>query len=138
MTDNMTDGAIKLFLTSRALCFRKSHPDLLTKGSYLPLRVVGDRQNHVVSFARGHDGKCVIAAAGPLLYVVGRGNRPSPSETPHGAIRCCCCAAIARIQPIATFSAGARSRPSNAMVSVCCRLPAVFAHMPVALLESME
>lgn len=65
------DGLLKLYVTSRALCFRKSHRDLLTQGSYTPLRAAGDRQNHVIAFARTLDHRTVIAVAGRFFMALG-------------------------------------------------------------------
>ena len=35
------DGRIKLFLTQRVLQFRRDHPDLFERGSYLPAETLG-------------------------------------------------------------------------------------------------
>jgi (1->4)-alpha-D-glucan 1-alpha-D-glucosylmutase len=73
------DGRIKLFITSRALNFRRAHAELFTRGRYEPLRATGGRAESVVAFARTHeeDAAIVVAArfftrlgigrAGPLL-----------------------------------------------------------------------
>src|SRR3984957_21348957 len=52
LTNRPCDGAIKLFLTSRALRFRREQFDLFAEGSYLPLAAKGRRSNHVIAFAR--------------------------------------------------------------------------------------
>jgi (1->4)-alpha-D-glucan 1-alpha-D-glucosylmutase len=46
------DGRIKLYLTSKALNFRKEHPDLFLGGAYLPLRIHGPVEEHVVAYIR--------------------------------------------------------------------------------------
>jgi len=46
------DGRIKMLITTLALRYRKSHPELFSQGSYIPLHVVGDKADHVVAFAR--------------------------------------------------------------------------------------
>ena len=61
---NPNDGAVKLFVTTRALHFRKQHHELLTRGSYVPLRAIGGRQNHVLSFGRVYGKQCLIAVVG--------------------------------------------------------------------------
>jgi (1->4)-alpha-D-glucan 1-alpha-D-glucosylmutase len=58
------DGAIKLYVTSRALRLRKDHRELFAQGSYIPLTATGNRANHAVGFARSLAGKTVIALAG--------------------------------------------------------------------------
>ena len=46
------DGSIKLNVTVRLLEFRKQHPDLFTRGKYIPLEVTGERSAHALAFAR--------------------------------------------------------------------------------------
>jgi (1->4)-alpha-D-glucan 1-alpha-D-glucosylmutase len=58
------DGALKLYVTSRALRFRREHPALLLRGRYHPLKVIGRRHKHVIAFSRILGGDRVIAAAG--------------------------------------------------------------------------
>ncbi len=52
LMSNPCDGAIKLFITHRALRFRRDHRQLFAAGSYIPLAADGSRSNHVVAFAR--------------------------------------------------------------------------------------
>lgn len=61
---NPCDGAIKLYITSRALRFRKEHRDLFADGLYLPLAPQGNRSDRVIAFARTRGGQSVIALAG--------------------------------------------------------------------------
>ncbi len=58
------DGAIKLFITYKALNCRKTLPDLFSQGGYLPLAVEGDKKAQVLAFARQLRGTWVIAAVG--------------------------------------------------------------------------
>jgi len=59
---HMDDGRIKLYVTSRALDLRRKQSLLFRNGSYLPLRVTGERSQHVCAFARRHEGRTVIVA----------------------------------------------------------------------------
>lgn len=61
------DGAIKLYVTSRALCFRRTHHDLFEEGSYTPLVIDGPRTDNAIAFARSLGGRTVIAATGRLF-----------------------------------------------------------------------
>jgi len=45
-------GDIKLYVTYKALNFRKFYPDLFAQGDYLPLAVTGPRRRNVIAFAR--------------------------------------------------------------------------------------
>lgn len=51
MVQKPEDGRIKLFFTTKLLQLRQKETDLFVKGAYVPIKVVGDRQNHVISFA---------------------------------------------------------------------------------------
>jgi (1->4)-alpha-D-glucan 1-alpha-D-glucosylmutase len=64
---NPNDGGVKLYVTSRALRFRRENRDLFAKGAYLPLRSIGDRHRHVVGFARVLGRRQVIILAGRLF-----------------------------------------------------------------------
>ena len=61
------DGRIKLFLTYKALNFRRRHRDLFLSGSYLPLAVSGGKKEHVLAFAREHNGFWAVAAVPRLM-----------------------------------------------------------------------
>jgi (1->4)-alpha-D-glucan 1-alpha-D-glucosylmutase len=60
---NLEDGRLKLFVTARALAFRRAHRDLFLGGGYEPLRASGEREELVVSFARQREGERCIAVA---------------------------------------------------------------------------
>jgi (1->4)-alpha-D-glucan 1-alpha-D-glucosylmutase len=132
---DMSDGLLKLLVTSNALCFRKSHLDLLTKGAYLPLRAAGDRQNHVVAFGRRTGGQCAIAAVGRFFMGLGVETGKPVGETWGDSSlllrRDCAFPAYRDIFTRRTIEAvqrnGKRALP----------LAEVFAHLPVALLEGV-
>ncbi len=46
------DGRIKLYTTSRALCFRRDHRELFEQGEYAPLAAEGGKAAHLCAFAR--------------------------------------------------------------------------------------
>jgi (1->4)-alpha-D-glucan 1-alpha-D-glucosylmutase len=53
-------GAIKLRLIEAGLALRQSAKDLFAKGAYMPLAVEGTAAEHVVAFARVHEGNAGI------------------------------------------------------------------------------
>ena len=57
-------GGIKLFVTYKALNCRRAHLDLFLHGDYLPLTAEGERQPHLVAFARRHESDWALVAAG--------------------------------------------------------------------------
>jgi (1->4)-alpha-D-glucan 1-alpha-D-glucosylmutase len=52
LLEHKADGRIKLYLTHRALQFRRAHADLFRSGAYTPLEATGAASEHVVAFAR--------------------------------------------------------------------------------------
>ena len=63
-----TDGRVKLYVTHRALTFRRQRPELFGLGAYVPIEARGARAEHVVAFARHHERAAAIAVA-PRLPV---------------------------------------------------------------------
>jgi (1->4)-alpha-D-glucan 1-alpha-D-glucosylmutase len=57
---NWCDGRVKLYVIWKALACRAQHPALFREGEFLPLEVVGERAEHVVSFARRHGDEQAI------------------------------------------------------------------------------
>jgi (1->4)-alpha-D-glucan 1-alpha-D-glucosylmutase len=52
LVDSKADGRIKLYLTHRALRFRRDHAELFRASSYAPLEATGNAGEHIVAFAR--------------------------------------------------------------------------------------
>jgi (1->4)-alpha-D-glucan 1-alpha-D-glucosylmutase len=71
------DGAIKLFLTQRALRLRRDHRELFAAGSYVPLLADGSRSNHLVAFARQWNGQTVLALTSRFFLKL-RNSHPAP------------------------------------------------------------
>ncbi|MEP6956713.1 MAG: malto-oligosyltrehalose synthase, partial [Chthoniobacterales bacterium] len=65
------DGRIKMFLTHRLLHFRREHPDLFLRGSYVPLRTTGAHRDSCVAFAREHESSWIVVIAPRLTARVG-------------------------------------------------------------------
>ncbi|HEY9783941.1 MAG TPA: malto-oligosyltrehalose synthase [Candidatus Obscuribacterales bacterium] len=57
------DGRIKQFVTAAVLAQRWRSPSLFTKGNYYPLDVSGDKQQHVIAFARKHEDQWAVVVA---------------------------------------------------------------------------
>jgi (1->4)-alpha-D-glucan 1-alpha-D-glucosylmutase len=71
------DGRIKLYLTWKALNFRREHPELFQHGDYLPLEVKGRQKESLFAFARRLKGDWAVVVAPRLLSrVVDPGNMP--------------------------------------------------------------
>jgi len=76
------NGKLKLWVTMFALNFRRQHQDLFRLGSYRPLQVTRGREEHVVAFAREHEGEAAIVAVPRLSLTLMKGRE----EAPIGAV----------------------------------------------------
>jgi (1->4)-alpha-D-glucan 1-alpha-D-glucosylmutase len=54
------DGRVKQAIITRLLHLRAAHPALFTTGAYQPLRVEGERAEHVLAFARTHEDDAAL------------------------------------------------------------------------------
>lgn len=61
------DGRLKLYVTAKALRFRRSQRDLFLAGEYLPLSASGKGREHVCAFARRQGAAWVVVAVPRLL-----------------------------------------------------------------------
>lgn len=67
LVDRMDDGRIKLYVTSRALRFRRERADLFARGAYVPVDVLGPKAGHVFCFARVHGEGCALVVVPRLV-----------------------------------------------------------------------
>jgi len=61
------DGRVKLYVTCKALNVREAYSDLFQDGEYIPLPVVGQRQEHVCAFVRRGGRRCALVVIPRLL-----------------------------------------------------------------------
>ena len=55
-------GSAKLYVTWKTLELRRQHSQLFQRGSYQPLSAKGEKSEHVVAFARRHEGQTIVVA----------------------------------------------------------------------------
>jgi (1->4)-alpha-D-glucan 1-alpha-D-glucosylmutase len=67
------DGRVKMYVTARALDFRRARRELFARGQYLPLRAAGRRAESVVSFARALGGEAAVVVAARFFTRLGTG-----------------------------------------------------------------
>ena len=72
------DGRIKLWLTARALNFRRDHKELFQRGGYTALHVTRGREEHVVAFARRLGQKAAITVVPRFAYSLMKGKEEPP------------------------------------------------------------
>jgi (1->4)-alpha-D-glucan 1-alpha-D-glucosylmutase len=126
------DGRIKMYLTWKALAFRKGHPALFEDGAYLPLRVSGERKEHVVAFARHQGGNWALVAVPRLVAgLVAQGRLPVGRRTWKDTAIALPARAPERWVNVLTGETLTASRVPGGQV---IHLHSVFLHLPFALL----
>ncbi len=130
------DGRIKLFLTYKALNFRKKRWNLFLSGEYLPLPASGGNKEHVLAFARRREADWALAAVPRLVTRLS-----PPGEFPVGQKAWGTRSGI-------VLPEGAPARWRNVFTGEELHIPpgnrkktlplhAVFRHFPVALLANV-
>ena len=85
VVSNWQDGRIKLFVTRRALEFRRSNPELFSEGEYLPIDVQGRRKDHVCAFARRLGPRwCLVVVPRLMAKISKPGELPADREAWRG------------------------------------------------------
>ncbi len=122
------DGRIKMWTTTAALRLRRSRAQLFTRGGYQPLALRGALAAHAFAFARVDGDTCVIAVVGRFFATLGAA-RPTGTiwgktllELPDGL----------RGRHWRDALTGRTFAPEDTTLF----LDTVFAHLPVALLET--
>jgi (1->4)-alpha-D-glucan 1-alpha-D-glucosylmutase len=82
LAERPEDHRMKMWLTSRALRFRRREATVFHRGDYEPLRARGERADHVIPFARRMNGRHVVVAAGRWFtrLMPDRGRAPTGPE----------------------------------------------------------
>jgi (1->4)-alpha-D-glucan 1-alpha-D-glucosylmutase len=73
LLDSSNDGRVKLYVTSRALNFRKARASLFAAGDYVAVEAEGGRSASVVAFARRRGEEEALAVAGRFFTRLGAG-----------------------------------------------------------------
>jgi (1->4)-alpha-D-glucan 1-alpha-D-glucosylmutase len=131
------DGRIKLYLTSRALRFRRARQALFAEGSYLPLAARGRKENHVIAFARILRERIVVIVTGRFFTRLGAPNQPPTGGGIWGD------SSVALDYPASDglyrdVLTGRLIRAERDGAGIDLPLGQVFAHLPVAMLERVK
>jgi len=90
---NWEDGFIKLYVTYKALNYRRENHRLFSNGAYIPLVSEGRLKDHVCAFARQGEGKALLSVVPRFLTRLAKGSLLSrlltqfvkiPDELPLG------------------------------------------------------
>jgi (1->4)-alpha-D-glucan 1-alpha-D-glucosylmutase len=120
LAQHWPDGHIKLAWTRHLLKLRTELSDVFAHGDYQPLEVTGAHRDHVIAFARRRGRNAAIVAVAKSFALMSQGGRAWPgAEAYDGALRI-------DGYSVQGFKAGATE----------LRLPALFQHLPVAVLKA--
>jgi (1->4)-alpha-D-glucan 1-alpha-D-glucosylmutase len=128
---NYQDGRIKMWVTMRALNFRREHQELFRVGSYTPLTAANEKQEHVVAFARGHEDRAIVVAIPRFSYTLMRGRVQPPIGDVWGSAELQLPAEVLGTRLLNAFTG--EEFPVNGRTLPCRQL---FAFFPVALLSA--
>ena len=78
LTQNWSDGRIKLAWTRHLLRLRTEFAVVFAEGDYRPLEVTGRHRDHVIAFARRHGDDAAIVALGKTMAPLTDGGRVWP------------------------------------------------------------
>jgi (1->4)-alpha-D-glucan 1-alpha-D-glucosylmutase len=71
-----TDGRLKLYVTSKALNFRRTHHELFQRGAYASLTVSGAQAPHVVAYARQLEQRWAVVVVPRFVSQLAPSSRP--------------------------------------------------------------
>ena len=80
LLNHWQDGRIKLFVTSRALNFRRDHRELFLEGAYQPLQATGARNENVFAFVRHIGDTWAVTAVPRFVTKLAPAGRPPTGE----------------------------------------------------------
>jgi (1->4)-alpha-D-glucan 1-alpha-D-glucosylmutase len=119
LTQNWSNGHLKLAWTRSLLKLRNELGDVFTYGDYQPLEVTGPHRDHVIAFARRHGREAVIIAVAKSYAALSRGGRDWPrAEAFDAALN------------LGGYSVEGISGAAETTLS------ALFRHLPVAVLKA--
>lgn len=74
----LQDDGMKLFITARALNFRKAHKDLFLLGEYIPLQAQKEKADNVIAVMRKHNDQVAIFLTGCFFTALVAGDEELP------------------------------------------------------------
>jgi (1->4)-alpha-D-glucan 1-alpha-D-glucosylmutase len=131
------DGSIKLYITFKALRFRRENRLLFREGSYIPLVGSGDFKEHLCAFGRRRGEEVVLVVVPRFLTRLIR----NPDEMPFGESvwgdSCLLIPTEISGRPFRNIFTGETLQTIEREGQGALRLGQLFAYFPVAMLEGI-
>jgi (1->4)-alpha-D-glucan 1-alpha-D-glucosylmutase len=134
LLDASGDGRVKLYVTQRALAFRREHHDLFAEGAYVPLHARGECADHVCAFARTLGDRIAVVVVPRLVVGLGDGQERRPLGDVWGDTELVLPPAVAK--PCRDLFTGAAIEPRRAGDDAVLPMASVLGDFPVALLTN--
>jgi len=138
LVDTWEDGRIKMYVTWKALNFRKEYGRLLARTRYMPLEAAGGRTANICAFARRAEGAVFIVVVPRFLmgFLDAESERPALREgTWDGSFLLLPSLRVSCYENVFTGEVIKRMRY---MEAGALRLADLFRTFPVALLKGLE
>jgi (1->4)-alpha-D-glucan 1-alpha-D-glucosylmutase len=126
-----SDGALKLYVTQRALTLRQAYCDPFTRGEYIPLETIGGQSEHICTFARRFADRELVVAVPCLVASLLKGDSLGPEAWEDTRILLPGIPPGTRYRNALTNEIVTSSRESDVVALAVADL---FATLPVALL----
>jgi (1->4)-alpha-D-glucan 1-alpha-D-glucosylmutase len=128
------DGRIKLYVTYKALNFRRDNPDLFLQGDYFPLAVEGGREKNILALARRQGPNWVLAVTARFLTKIAQPGQLAIGREVWGE-------SVLRLPPEAPVRwidilTEAEHCATESGPSLTLPLWRIFQHLPVAFLSN--
>jgi (1->4)-alpha-D-glucan 1-alpha-D-glucosylmutase len=130
LVTNLEDGRAKLHVTSRALRFRRARRALFDEGAYTPLDARGEREGHVVAFARTRGDERAVVVAARFFVALGASERAPVGASWSGT--------HVRVEGRGRYRDVLTGETHEVREDGVLPLDAVLGHLPVALLEKLS
>jgi (1->4)-alpha-D-glucan 1-alpha-D-glucosylmutase len=125
-----------MYVTHRALTYRRDNSELFRRGGYLPLEVAGGKKEHACAFAREYNSRSVVVIVPRLICKLTGGVMVAPHgfDVWEGTWVTIPSGTSSRFRNIFTGEIVDTVKQGNSQVLM---LGAVFSTFPVALLEGL-
>jgi (1->4)-alpha-D-glucan 1-alpha-D-glucosylmutase len=83
VAERWPDPDVKLWATARTLALRRDSSEVFSFGEYIPLSATGPAENHLLSFARQLNGRCIVTAVPRQFHSIRRGQAEATRRAPQ-------------------------------------------------------